>query len=498
MGYGYSIPPDSSGHTEVGMKKPTYCTLVLLLTSLIMVCSSLVVLGAVNSIKVPDEGPYLHQGDIYHHLLEDDDMLVVGRYQASYDTVPDNSIARTFLGRFLVGGVDLARVSPYSYHNSGYGYGGFSMYLSADEAPTWSSNCTIEFTGSPTLQWLGATATEAMDGAVAADGGVQTVETTASNSAAANDMTLLPAVPVVNDAYYFGSNYTYSILTLNIGQQGVGTWTVTWEYYDGDGWSTIPSVVDDTSGFKATVGNHDVSFAPPSDWSITTIQSISAYWIRGRVSAYTAITTQPKGTQAWVNGGIETPKASTTSPNWRNTASSAATQALLYAHIIGYAEELGDYWNLALTTSTPSGVVLSSYGEAYFTNMIPQLQSMCPNLFSAGVETVFVEDRDQDMSAANATMAWWPFDWSGASGWLGLPSSNDEVFRTLIGFALAFMLFALMIGRSIQMPLAMIAGYGLLFIMAVVGWVNPAILGGFTFLAVLGVGIVFVWSKVTA
>ncbi len=138
-----------------------------------------------------------------------------------------------------------------------------------------------------------------VQGAVADDGGVQTTETTAAQSATANDMTLLPAVPALNDAYYFGHDYLWDYLTLNIGTSGAGVWAITWEYWNGV-WTGLSDVTDNTVGFKGTTGNKTVTFTRPGDWTTTAVNGITKYWIRGRVSSYTTVTTQPKGTQAWV------------------------------------------------------------------------------------------------------------------------------------------------------------------------------------------------------
>lgn len=142
----------------------------------------------------------------------------------------------------------------------------------------------------------------AMTGAVADDGGATTDETTEANNATANDMTLLPAAPAVNDAYYFAAAGPFDKLTLNIGTPGVGTWTITWEYYNGSSWVALSGVTDDTSGFTAAAGNHDVTFTRPSDWGSLAVAGITGYWIRARVSNYTSITTQPLGTQSWISG----------------------------------------------------------------------------------------------------------------------------------------------------------------------------------------------------
>ena len=145
--------------------------------------------------------------------------------------------------------------------------------------------------------------------AYADDGAVFTDETTGANSTTANDMTLVPAAPAAEDAYYFGrADETFSTLQLNIGTQGEGTFTITWEYYDSiaSAWATCEDIVDGTTGFTAAVGWHDVTHTIQTglvkNWGKTTINTVEAYWLRARVSAFTSITTQPKGSQCWVYG----------------------------------------------------------------------------------------------------------------------------------------------------------------------------------------------------
>ena len=139
-------------------------------------------------------------------------------------------------------------------------------------------------------------------GGVADDGGAETDETTETNSAAANDMTLLPAVPQVNDAYYFGFDEEVGAFTLNVGNAGVGNWTITWEYSQGtDAWAALGGVTDDTTGFTV-LGENNVEWTIPGDWATDDVGGVTGkYWVRGRVSAFVAINAQPLGTQAWYN-----------------------------------------------------------------------------------------------------------------------------------------------------------------------------------------------------
>ncbi|WP_411814415.1 hypothetical protein [Dehalococcoides mccartyi] len=142
-----------------------------------------------------------------------------------------------------------------------------------------------------------------VNGAVADDGGTQTDETSPANNDTANDMTLLPVTPAADDAYYFGKSSLWDWLELRIGTAGIGTWDIDWEYWNGAGWVSLSDVVDNTSGFRVT-GTRLVLFAKPLDWAQASVGGIAnLYWIRARVSAYTSIVTQPKGTRAftWIN-----------------------------------------------------------------------------------------------------------------------------------------------------------------------------------------------------
>jgi hypothetical protein len=148
-------------------------------------------------------------------------------------------------------------------------------------------------------------------GAIADDGGTQTDETIACKNETTKGMTLLPASPALNDAYYFGSLTQFDKLTLTIGQQGapayvngVSGWEITWEYWNGTAWVALTGVTDNTIGFTAAPGDHDVTFDVLIDWAITLIDGIDAYWIRARVSDFETCTTQPLGNGALVNSKI--------------------------------------------------------------------------------------------------------------------------------------------------------------------------------------------------
>ncbi len=150
-------------------------------------------------------------------------------------------------------------------------------------------------TGTPTWTLLSA-----LYAAVSDDGGAMATDTTDANSTTANDMELVPAAPAVNDAYYYGCLNKFELLRINIGTNGSATWDIEWEYYNGSTWATLPGLSDGTTNFTAGTGNRDVTFTVPTDWATTSINSITAYWVRSRVISFTSLTTRPLGTQAWV------------------------------------------------------------------------------------------------------------------------------------------------------------------------------------------------------
>lgn len=161
-----------------------------------------------------------------------------------------------------------------------------SYALAAPDLPTISS---------------GLSTRHPIGGAVVDDGGVQVNETTAANNSISNDMTLLPAVPAQNDAHYFGYSALWDYLRLKMDTPGVGTWTINWEYWNGAAWLSLGGISDPTSGFRPpATGEYEIAFTRPADWATLVVSGLTLYWIRGRVSAFTSITTQPTGTQAWI------------------------------------------------------------------------------------------------------------------------------------------------------------------------------------------------------
>lgn len=139
--------------------------------------------------------------------------------------------------------------------------------------------------------------------AFADDGGSFTEQTAASRSAAADDMTLLPAAPAVNDAYYFGAHAGFRYLAIDLSTAGAGTYSIAWEYWNGAAWVAFSGLSDGTDGL-ARSGEQRVTWTMPTNWASTVVNGRAAFWARARVSAFTSITTQPLGRIAY--SGIQT------------------------------------------------------------------------------------------------------------------------------------------------------------------------------------------------
>jgi len=133
------------------------------------------------------------------------------------------------------------------------------------------------------------------------DNGVFTNEDVNAGDAGAGDVTLLPAVEEVNDAFYIGSNVTFDFFIIRISTPAVGG-TGVWEYYNGSAWVTMTGLTDNTIGLTAAAGFYKCPFT--EILSQATIDGQAGYWIRFRVTAAN-FTTIPICSQIWAGGQDE-------------------------------------------------------------------------------------------------------------------------------------------------------------------------------------------------
>jgi hypothetical protein len=148
----------------------------------------------------------------------------------------------------------------------------------------------------------------AVIGAIAVDGGVETDETTAANNSTSDDLTLLPSVPEVGDYYVVMGSFKFNVMKLNVSSPisvyfalGGGSLALAWEYWNSSAWAT--ATVSDSTLSLAKGGPRKIFLNPPTDWALKTIQGHEGYPLRFRVTAFTQGTqwSQPLGAQAWID-----------------------------------------------------------------------------------------------------------------------------------------------------------------------------------------------------
>lgn len=116
-------------------------------------------------------------------------------------------------------------------------------------------------------------------------------------------VTLLPAVPVVNDAIYFGINtaivdsgpFDGLVIDLDSVIQFDTSYTITWEVWTGAVWVAL-TVHDGTNpgtgAFRST-GVSSVHWVRPTGWATTAVNGVTGYWVRARLSALVGAITPP-------------------------------------------------------------------------------------------------------------------------------------------------------------------------------------------------------------
>lgn len=153
-----------------------------------------------------------------------------------------------------------------------------------------------------------------LSSAQADDGGVFTDETVAANESSPDDMTLLPAVASVGDAYYFGAELPARSFALSVSQAGEGDWTLAWEYWNGVAFVPLAGLSDLTTGFRV-LGQSQISYTLPSDWAQLAVNGVSAFYIRARVVSVTTTTVQPLGAFSFANVQIKLSEDSISAPS---------------------------------------------------------------------------------------------------------------------------------------------------------------------------------------
>ena len=126
------------------------------------------------------------------------------------------------------------------------------------------------------------------------DGGAWTDITTAAANATNNDTNLFPATSATGDYFAVGMDRPFAAVIFDQanGTAGTNQPTLVWEYWNGSSWAALTIITDETVGFSTTADGLTLSFQRPTDWATTSLNSVTKYYIRARIS-FSQYTTSP-------------------------------------------------------------------------------------------------------------------------------------------------------------------------------------------------------------
>lgn len=123
--------------------------------------------------------------------------------------------------------------------------------------------------------------------------------TSEANDSTAGNVILMPATEALNDAFYMGFLQTISKIKFDIDTGRAGTWSLTWEYWNGS-WTALSNVVDGTNDFA---NDGFVTFTKPTD-SVAVDRSgqgaptsTPLHYVRARISSFTSAGAGPTATK---------------------------------------------------------------------------------------------------------------------------------------------------------------------------------------------------------
>lgn len=180
-----------------------------------------------------------------------------------------------------------------------------------------------------------------------------------------------------------------------------------------------------------------------------------------------------------------------------STASDQA--AALKAKIVDSATFLAPLYEVNLLAKSEAGsTVLSTYGELYYLDVIPQLNTMCPNLFSVQLENPDYTQRTWDTAFAENLETKYEDTIFGdfMTGFAGLFSSDVSTTMSI----LSLIVFAILVGLSVYkfkgtMLSAFIDGYALLILLMLMGFFSMIAAGGMAFCSVVLGGIILFLNR---
>lgn len=160
--------------------------------------------------------------------------------------------------------------------------------------------------------------------------------------------------------------------------------------------------------------------------------------------------------------------------------------AELRARILDVATELGNEWDVDLKSTSDTGVVLSTYGELYFIDAIPAIQTMCPQLFQIRIVSPTYTKRSWTYTLAEAMRTKYDGTVIGdfMTGYAGLFSMETNLAMNV----LSVIIFAAVIVLSTwkfkgNTMSAFMDGYAVLILLMLNGFISMILVGLMAFLS---------------
>lgn len=183
-------------------------------------------------------------------------------------------------------------------------------------------------------------------------------------------------------------------------------------------------------------------------------------------------------------GGVPPKVTSTVFDNWY-----ASKGGYLSGTILAVASALEITWSVDLVQTTGNGTTLTTYGEDYFTNVIPNLAQMAPDIFEgSGSQAPIPGNRTHTQTYLTQLKNMWVgthFDFSSGAPMLGIPASFIGAGLWLVFMGLIMYIITRACGNyrpavPVMIPMVIFGGV-LGFLSLLVAIVMTAIFGVITF-----------------
>lgn len=246
---------------------------------------------------------------------------------------------------------------------------------------------------------------------------------------------LLPPIPAVNDAVYFGNNAGDPFESLVFDLDNIitytGSYTIVWEYYNGTAWATL-TVVDGTNPGSAgrflQPGVSSVHWQPPAAWAAVAVNGVTGLWVRARVSALAGTMTPPTQqnrniyTITWPDVDVPAAQVSGDIPalaqilitNRSNSSGRGATTPLwdnrIFVGLRSYSRGAGfaAYLNAA-DEQNPDGISVTLGAGTAYSNAVSAITGRLVTYSAGAGDTTFTSRVTFSLATAAASMYYGTF-----------------------------------------------------------------------------------------